>query len=191
MYNGSRQFLFVVPALAVLASLGLWVLMKRIDAMSSAPAIARVALWTVVTAGVVGPLVAQSTLFPYNYTYVNAVTASQPLEGHWPTDYWRFSSRELMERLPAEGTESCGYEQARAGELHPCTDEPMFAPFLELRGSSAKSGALGPGQYWLVRENQGYTELPEGCTLHDEITRSLYRQTVIIGQIAKCDGTVR
>ncbi len=188
MYNGSRQFLFVVPALAVLATLGIWWAMQRASRLEARRALAVGGLWTAVTLGVVAPLVAQSTLFPYNYTYFNAVAASQPLEGHWPTDYWRFSSRDLMQRLPASGAESCGYEQARADELHPCSDEPMFAPYLDLRGSNAQPGTLGPGQYWLVRENQGITDLPEGCTLHDEITRPLFLQTVVIGQIAKCDG---
>jgi hypothetical protein len=64
----------------------------------------------------------------------------------------------------------------------------MFKPYLDERGSDATPGELEPGQYWLVRENQGSTDLPQGCVLHDAITRPLFWQTVTIGQIMRCDA---
>ena len=187
MYNGSRQFLFVVPAAAILATVAIWSVLTWARSSARARLWSGI-VWAIVAIGVLVPLIGQSTLFPYNYVFMNAPTAAQSLEGRWPTDYWRFSSKELMARLPATGPESCGYEQGRSGEQHPCSIEPMFKPFLSLRGSEAKPGELGPGQYWFVRENQGTTDLPAGCTMHDEITRRLFGQQVIIGQIAVCDG---
>jgi hypothetical protein len=184
MYNGSRQFLFVVPAFALLAAMAIWCLAGVVQ--GKRPWL-RVALWVAVALGVAVPTVSQVTLFPYNYTWLNGVTASQPIEGMWPTDYWRQSARELIARTPQSGTESCRYEQGRKGELHSCKLEPMFIPFADERGTLAKPGSLEPGQYWLIWENQGLTDIPEGCTLQDEITKRLFLQSVVIGQIAKCD----
>jgi hypothetical protein len=63
----------------------------------------------------------------------------------------------------------------------------MFIPFADERGTLANAGSLESGQYWLIWENQGLTDIPQGCTLHDEITKRLFFQSVVIGQIAKCD----
>lgn len=186
MYNGSRQFLFVVPAAAILAALGIWLVSRWLQGSPGrSPWVLR-GWWALVVVGVATPVIAQAFLMPYNYVFFNSITALQPIEGHWPTDYWRASSREIMQRLPVDGTESCGYEQGRSGKLHPCAEEPMFAPYLAERGSAAKPGGLGEGEYWLVRENQGDLSLPAGCRLHDEITRSLWGQNIVIASIAAC-----
>lgn len=187
IYNGSRQFLFVVPAAAVLATLGIWCIAQWVARLTERRRPASIALWIAVSAGIFVPLVAQMPLFPYNYAFYNAVTASKPLEGYWPTDYWRFGARELMARLPAEGQETCGYEQSQQGDLPPCSVEPMFSPYLDTRGSEALPGQLGPNEYWFVRENQGLTALPAGCRMHDQVVRRLFLQEVVIGQIAICD----
>lgn len=183
MYNGTRQFLFVVPALTVLATLGLWWVSTRVAGTTRAR-LGLALVWAAITAGVVAPLVAQSTLFPYNYAFLNSVAAIRPVEGHWPTDYWRFGGRELMTLLPP-GAESCGYEQGRQGSPHPCSDEPMFIPYLDVRGTEAV-GQLGPGEYWYVQENQGDLSIPPGCEVHEQIVRRLFWQDVVIGQISVC-----
>jgi hypothetical protein len=190
IYNGSRQFLFVVPAMAVLAALGIWCLAQWVGGLTRHVAVTRGVLWSAVTVGILVPLVAQMPLFPYNYAFYNGVTAAKPIEGYWPTDYWRFSGRELMARLPAEGPEACGYEQSQRGALPPCSIEPMFTPYLDTRGSQAIPGTLSPNEHWFVRENQGLTELPAGCRMHDEILRRLFFYDVIIGQIAICDQAI-
>ena len=183
MYNGSRQFLFVVPALATLAVLGVWWVAQRLGD-GDGRRIGRGVLWVAVSVGVVAPLVAQAALFPYNYVYFNAIASIRPVEGHWPTDYWRFSGRELMTLLPP-GQESCAYEQGRQGSQHPCSGEPMFSPFLDIRGSDAQ-GTLAPDRYWYVQENQGDLSLPPGCEVHEQITRRLFGQEIVIGQVSSC-----
>jgi hypothetical protein len=187
MYNGQRQFLFVVPAAVALAALGVWALHRWLATRWPDRRALMAAFWSIVAVGIVAPLVSQALLFPYNYTYYNALVASQPLEEHWPTDYWRASSRELWERLPAGGPEACAYESYRYDRVKQCVDEGMFQPYLADRGASALPGTLEPGQIWMVRENQGMTELPEGCALHDQITRPLFGQEIVIGQILRCD----
>lgn len=186
-YNGVRQYLFVVPAAAVAAVVGVWMCVTRI------PKVRRSKAWTLgilsaAAIGLIAPTVAQISLYPYAYSYYNAATTIRPIDGNWPTDYWRASSNELMRRLPAQGPESCAYEQGRSGKLMPCSDQPMFKPYLNERGLDAIPGTLEPGSYWLVRENQGATNIPTGCTIHDTITRRLFLQTITIGQILQCNA---
>lgn len=188
MYNGSRQFLMAVPAISILAVLGIWIIFRWLSARNVKTWIFTT-VWAVVSLGIVIPVAAQLSLFPYNYTYYNGVTALAPIDGNWPTDYWRASSNELMRRLPAVGEESCAYEQTRKHEHSACSKEPMFGPYLETRGIEAKPGTLAPGHYWVVRENQGIVQVPQGCVLHDQITRQLFWRTITIGQIMDCDAS--
>lgn len=187
VYNGVRQFLFVVPAIAVAATLGLWLLFTQVQKRQKSNVWSLVIL-TIAAVGLLAPTAAQIFLFPYTYSYYNAVTALRPIDGNWPTDYWRASSNELMRRLPADGPESCAYEQGRNEMLMPCSDQPMFKPYLNERGVDALPGSPEPGQYWLVRENQGSVTIPAGCAIQDEITRQLFWQTITIGQILRCDA---
>ena len=184
MYNGTRQFLFVVPAVAILAVVGLWWLVPWVAAR--APRWVGVTMWMLVAVGIVAPLVIQMRLFPYNYVSYNAVATAQGIEDRWPTDYWRAASNELMRRLPAEGQEYCAYETVRKKEPSECAIEGMFQPYLPERGIDARPGILPEDGWWLVRENQGVTDTPDGCSLHDQITRQLWGRTIIIGQIYAC-----
>lgn len=185
MYNGQRQFLFMAPALAVLATLGLWFGAMWLGTRNPKSWL-RNALWALVAIGMVVPTLAQARLFPYNYVYYNAAVATQPIAGHWPTDYWRASSNELWRRLPANGPEACAYESFRYNEPKRCIDEGMFQPYEAERGRDAVDGALAPGEIWLVRENQGTLTLPDGCRVHDSITRPLFAQNIVIGEILQC-----
>lgn len=184
MYNGTRQFLFVVPALAVLAAVGLWWVLPWL--LGHIPNWGRIATWVLVTVGLIAPVVVQARLFPYNYTFYNAVATAQGIEGRWPTDYWRATSNELMRKLPASGQEYCAYESGRKKQLSECALEGMFQPYLPERGADARPGALPPGGWWLVRENQGVVGVPAGCTLHDSITRLLWGREVVMGEIFRC-----
>lgn len=187
MYNGQRQFLFVVPAIAVLAGLGIWMAWNFVQRKYLHLRFLIPAYWAAVLLGLLMPLISQAYLFPYNYTYYNAAASLRPIDGNWPTDYWRASSRELWEHLPLNGPSACAYESFRYNSLKRCEDEGMFQPYLDRRGLAAKPGALDPGQIWLIRENQGVTNPGPGCEVHDEITRPLFHQTIVIGQILKCD----
>ena len=188
LYNGTRQVLFVVPAAAILATLGIRGVMRRLD-MGKRGWVATAA-WAAVSVGLVIPLVAQARLFPYNYTYFNAAAALAPIDGNWSTDYWRASSNELIRRTPSSGEVSCGTEQLAKGEFYPCLTETMFSPYLAERGSQALPGQAGPGQYWFIRENGGNIDIPPGCTVHDEISRPLFWRDITIGQVLLCDSAV-
>ena len=186
IYNGTRQFMFVVPALAVLATYGVIVVARAVGP-DAKRRVLRSAMWSAVALGVVAPLVAQLFLFPYSYAYYNLPTSIAGVDGRWPTDYWRQSARELTQRLPLEGVESCAYEQYRKDELFSCLQESPFRPYVGERGEQAAVVPDDPTKYWYLRENQGWVDLPAGCEPFDAITRPLYFSTITIAQIARCD----
>lgn len=181
MYDAVRQFLFVVPAVAVLAVLGIRSVVTRLSARR--PAV--IAVWTLVAVGLVLPVVDQARLFPYNYAYFNEVTTLRPVNGNWATDYWRASSQELATLVPPEGVTSCIFIDAKH-PLRDCAKDSSFAPFWSGRGTEAIPGTLADGEYWLVRENGGDLTMPPGCVLHDELTRPLRGQELVIGQVMRC-----
>lgn len=187
MYNAQRQFLFIVPAVVVIATLGvkMGIAFLARHAKTTRP---RVAFWGVISLGLVAPAVAQIFLFPYNYIYFNPTASAFGVNNNWPTDYWRASSNELMRLLPAAGSEYCSYESGRKSEMSPCSIEPMFLPYLDERGEVA-AGEAAPNQgYWLIRENSGDTTTPDGCEILREVTRPLWGERVVISQIFSCRG---
>lgn len=190
LYNATRQLHFVQPALAISATLAVaWIYARLTSRATLQPWASR--LWlALVTAGITVPTLAQIQLFPYGYVYLNGLVAMNPVDGNWPTDYWRASGPELMRNLPSGGRESCGFDQLMKDRLVPCTDQAMFAPYLDQRGIDAETVELKPSEYWFVRENQGFVDLPPGCTEFASVTRNMFWQQITIGQIAVCDDRI-
>ncbi len=180
VYDAARQFLFVVPAAAVLASLGIRAVVARVDGRRLLSGL----VWALVAVGLALPVVDQIRLFPYTYVYFNEVASLKPIDGNWATDYWRSSGRDLV-RLVPPGDTSCVFIDAKHAQ-QPCDLESTFAPFWADQGLDAKPGVLAAGEYWLVRENNGYVTPPPGCSLQDQITRPLRGQTVTISQVFRC-----
>lgn len=185
IYNGTRQFLFVVPALAILATLGAATLARSTVVVHSR--IRRALVWVALGAGMIVPCVAQVQLFPYNYVYFNLPTSVAGIDNRWPTDYWRLSGREIIHNLPSTGVVSCSYEQYRKDSLYNCLVEPPFSTFSAERAIRAGSASITDSEFWYIRENQGDTVLPAGCTSFKTLTRELFFTRITIAQIARCN----
>jgi len=187
IYNGTRQFLFVLPAFALLSTLGVRYL---ISVSIKKPTIV-IGIWVLVALGMVLPTLAQVQLFPYSYAYFNAITlTTSGVDGKWPTDYWRASSNELIRNLPVNGLEGCAYEQGWWLRSAQCQDQPMFRPFASERGTAAGSREPNENSYWVLRENQGQLRLPAGCDLVESGTKSLMWQEITIWQLMECEISV-
>jgi hypothetical protein len=105
MYNGIRHFVFVTPALAVLAGLaGAWALELLRDRGR-----ATVAAGVIVLAGLVAlPVVEMVRLHPYEYTYFNRLVGGvRGAQSRYMLDYWGLSFKQagaaLRETLAARG----------------------------------------------------------------------------------------
>jgi hypothetical protein len=186
IYNGTRQYLFAVPGFVIIAVFGLSTLVGKFLPMVRSKGV-RIALWSTIAVGLVAPTVAQVQLFPYTYTYYNAAAVTfAPIDGNWPTDYWRASSRELIRMIPSEGKEICAYESGLWKRQAECSREQMFLPYLNERGVDAWASSQSTDNQWVVRENQGEVALPPGCLLADEITRRNLWRTSTIAQLLEC-----
>jgi hypothetical protein len=97
VYDGIRHFLFVLPALALLAGLGAaWLL-----SASAWPAV-RVAAGAGIALAVLVPVVALVRLHPYQTTYFNALVGGVAgAAGRYETDYWASSYKEAAEWINA------------------------------------------------------------------------------------------
>ncbi len=102
IYDGIRHFLFVLPALAVLAGAA--------GALSAEGLGKRWARWAAVSLTVVAlilPVVSLVRLHPYQMTYYNALVGG--VRGAWrsyETDYWSSSYKEAMGWINAQAAES-------------------------------------------------------------------------------------
>jgi hypothetical protein len=181
LYDGTRQMLFVQPAAAVAAVAGLWLMARSLGARRRAAN----ALYVAAVVGLVVPTLGQVRLFPYGYTWFNAVTASRPIDGRWMTDYWRVSSPALVAATPEGGPLSC-YLWTATRLVDDCRTQPHLTPYVGRRGTSAHDAELKPGEYYLARVNLSGQTVPEGCTVVHEVTRPLFGQDVLMSAVSRC-----
>ncbi|MFM7145280.1 MAG: pentapeptide repeat-containing protein, partial [Actinomycetales bacterium] len=189
VYDGVRQFLFIVPPLALLATFGVVALLM----LAARPTVARSAwaavAWAMVGVSVLLPVLDQWRLFPYNYTYANE-TAS-PLNDRLPTDYWRTSMRELVPLVPADGATACNFDPLILG-LVPidCANAGQVSPYLDTRGTASIGVSVPPGKYLYLASNRGRSApAPEsGCSVVDQVTRTLHGEEVVMAYVAVCEA---
>jgi hypothetical protein len=100
-YDGMRHFLFIVPAVAIWAALGLTCLWKWLQRP-----IARLALTVVLAGALVTQTATIVRLHPYQMTYFNALAGGLGgAEGRYETDYWLTSYKEAIEWIEAQPRE--------------------------------------------------------------------------------------
>lgn len=190
LYGDLRQILFAAPATAVLVTLGINRAVGAARASRDGRTVPMVA--AIACVALVAPLVEQTTLFPYNYTYYNALAniANVPIMG----DYYRASGREIAPDLPRDGRLVCsaavdddrkamrmahldGWFDCRTSEMSP------IAPYLS-RGDGRDLGALAADQFWDV--NFGSLDAPKNCQKVATVTRRLRWTRLAMSTLWKC-----
>jgi hypothetical protein len=189
VYDGVRQFLFIVPVLAVFAGLGVATLLLLAGRLSRGAGLVQGAVWLLVALGVLLPVIDQVRLFPYGYAYVNEAASREPIDGRLPTDYWRTSMRELIPHVPAAGATSCTFDPLILG-LVPidCAAQGQLSPFWDTRGSEALDVPVPDGRYLYLESNRGRVDPGPGCTVLDRVTRTLHGQEVVMSYVALCEA---
>lgn len=159
LYNGLRQLLFMVPAMALLATLAVAaiagvVVRWRARSVGVAP----VPLLGVVALGLLGPTLDQVRLHPYGYAF--ATLPSYAVAEAADTDYWRTSARELAPSVPA-GWVTCspaldGERRSLRRSLDGDEDcaRDLIGPlsaWADVRGTDPVAAApLGPTEFWAI-----------------------------------------
>lgn len=172
LYNGLRQLLFMVPPLAVLATLGIAVLVAaaRRDGRRAVAG----GVLALVALAILAPTVAQARLYPYNYAF--ASWPSYAVAQAADTDYWRTSARELAPRVPGDGWVTCSPaldEERRSLRRSLDGDEDCaatlvgpLAPYADARGPAV---GIGPTEFWAL--STGPRRLGTNCEEVAAVTR--------------------
>ncbi|WP_134742025.1 hypothetical protein [Nocardioides sp. 503] len=205
LYNGLRQLLFVSPAWAVIATLGLAQVLAWSRSRGRGPA--RVAAAAAVVA-LVAPVVDQVTQFPYQYTYFNV--AVDVTGHHVYSDYWRASVPELMPDLPTDGQIVCGPTRSStagaqvgtpaaagldrssllAGRYSSdssvdCRTDPLGPLSSSWRDQGLPLGDALPHDEFYVVIDRGH-ELPQNCSRLAEVTRDRHGREISMTYVARC-----
>jgi Dolichyl-phosphate-mannose-protein mannosyltransferase len=149
LYNGIRHFIFVLPALAVLAGMAAAWLLERLARRGR---IALVAGTAAVGAMLALPLADMRRLHPYEYTHFNRIAGGVAgAKGRYMVDYWGLALKQAAQELRAVLTErmesapygrdwkiaTCGPHRGAAVELGPefeTTWDPRGADFALMIG---------------------------------------------------------
>jgi hypothetical protein len=188
LYQGARQMLFVVPAIALLAAVGAWLALRRTSA--SAQTRAGSAVLGILIVGLAAPTVSSAALFPYEYTWFNAVTALRSIDGNWTADVEWASSREVLPQIDTLDEGRCVLVQP-----HTSCDRDQVSPYRNDIGSDPLGPPLGPDELWrvayggpAVRHDAPSVENHVGrdCRRVGGVTRHLYWRTVTMTSVERC-----
>lgn len=192
MYDGIRQHLYVIPALAILAGVGaawLWTWSKQRGAGKSPRRLAAIVL----SAALIVPMTEQAMLFPYNYAYVNPIAGIGGIEGRWEADYWQASAPEAISRIPRDVDYRCSFDMIPAGaptdasiDYVPCYEE-NFGPFEHKQGTDARTD-LPPARssVWVIGRHRAANQPPDECEQVDNVTRWLRGERVVMSYVLRC-----
>lgn len=99
LYNGIRQFLFIVPPLAVLGGLAAGWALTRAAAQGR---IALAAVTALLAAGLAVPVAGMARLHPYEYVYFNPLAGGiAGARGRYMLDYWGLAFKQAADALRA------------------------------------------------------------------------------------------
>ena len=179
LYDGLRQVLFIFPAIACLAVIGMYrgiVWLQR----PQQPRLVNI-VWILVVVGLTLPLISQIRLFPYNFAYFNAVASTSDIDRNWDVDGWWLSGRELVAGQQFPARTICVDSQSRP--ITDCSRMGMITPFLSEFGNSDVT--LAEDQYVAL------SRFPEGfgtdqCTPFREVTRGLFFQEIQLSHADVC-----
>jgi hypothetical protein len=185
-----RQLLFALPATAVVAAWGVACLLGSGGGTTRSRASA-----VAVSVGLVVPTVAQASLFPYNYAFVNSLSAV----AHAPTSgaYYGGSANVLMSSVPVHGRLVCAPEFAyrrtssgatvryviRAGRFDGWVDCAVstgtVTPYVDRRAGTMRE--LAPDEFRVIGAHGA-----SNCTQIAGLSRRGLWQSIQLSSVALC-----
>ncbi len=175
-YNAARQALFVLPAMAIVAAVGL----QAIDRMVTGRRV-RIAVASVVAIAALSPVVDTVTLFPYQYVYFNELERTDDLTDRFEFDYWGISARETQQWV--------NRHYPSAVEVYPIGWQ--FPPFgngtVTFAGNWNSAGdreRIFAANYYPSWEVDQYFD----CPIVHRVTRQLWASEIVLGYVRRCTG---
>jgi hypothetical protein len=198
LYDGLRQLLFAIPAMAVLAAYGMaWWLSRPVSHRTGA------VLAVAAAAALALPMIDQITLQPYQTVYVNLATdltdgSSVAADRRTGTDSWRISIPELIDGMDLDRRLLCKTAADKASNVsysfYPLAgggEEYSTRRSLDCREES--TGPLAPERLPLNRIDDDHSydavflkRLPANCAPLNEVTRWRHGFEVVLTALGRC-----
>jgi hypothetical protein len=176
VYDGLRQFLFVFPSVAVLASVFFVWLYRSLPRVSVRFGL--LVLVTVLAARTYGEMIA---LHPYEYIYFNELVGGlKGADGRYETDYWGLSMREGMEWI---NREAGGREATVVSGFGPHSAKAFSAPNIEvLDGQRLEDVKVTGPFFYIAPPRWDLREKFPRC----EIAYEVRRRAVPLTRVKRC-----
>ena len=193
LYHGLRQMLFAIPALALLATIGLAVLLtlagKREDVSPAVTGRLRLAVAVGGCVAMVLPTAVQAAMFPYQYGYINV--AAEQLGVQADEDYFGTSFREYAHQQPQDVKITCpfmryGYVSWRADPDCRTRFAHTFSAYW--RGRAAPDHPKHGEFYTLLR---GSRAIPPNCEPYRQVERWRNLEKTVMSRMVKCHNPSR
>jgi hypothetical protein len=196
LYGGIRHLLFIIPAWAILATLGYWfVLQFAVNVSHSKKCLVFLSNTTCVLALLL-PTLDQSRLFPYNLIYFNEIATLRAIKNRWPSDSWYTSSKELALNLNSKEEVYC-FDYARGmplleknqvlkSSLVKNCNLAYLKPYLKPNSMREETVQPSSESILLVAPEAIGGRISAFCQLHSQVTRPLRSQTLVISDAHLC-----
>jgi hypothetical protein len=177
-WDGQRHHLYALPALALIAGVGAFVLFRFADEIhrSYLSTLVRIAGALFAVFIMLEHWVYNVGLFPYNYVYVNPLaTWGKEPDDTWETDYWGLSVREALSEIP-EGI-----------PIEVWGVSASYEPFAHIRQRGADRQVEPPQFYWLKTQRNDFgVPQPGDCTIASRIQRTVLFKEFTMARIYRC-----
>jgi hypothetical protein len=182
IYSGMRQHIYVLPAIVILAGIGAERLWRRAGAKKPAGRRQGIAA-ALLVAALVAPMIEQTLLFPYNYTYVNPVAGLGGVSDRWEADYWFASAPEAISHVPRGAEMRCFLVVPTV----PC-EARAIEPFEDQQGTAVSGKWSGDtSATWVIARRHAANLPPEYCEQAGDVTRWLRGERVVMAYVLRCD----
>ncbi|MEM9484918.1 MAG: hypothetical protein AAGA83_14665 [Cyanobacteria bacterium P01_F01_bin.116] len=186
LYDGIRQFLFVMPAAAVIATLGIvWLYQTWLSNQWLNKILSRktVSLSFLILSIVIASPTAIDVfhLHPYEYVYFNRFFGGLPsAQGQYDTDYWGLSMRAGMEWInEVSGRTANVVSSSQLISSAPFADDTM--PVISYK--EFEQNGMETPFYYIARPRWSYHEQFPDC----DVVYSVVRQTVPLTIVKRCN----
>ena len=185
LYHGLRQMLFAIPALAVLATVGLAALLTKSRGR------VRIAIAAGACIAMILPTAAQAAMFPYQYGYINV--AAEQVGVKVDEDYFGTSFREYADDDPQDVKIVCPF--MRMGYIIWRDAEPdcrtRFAHTFSAywRGRPAPDRPDKPGEFYAIL--RGSRPTPPNCDVYRQVERWRNLEKTVMSRMFVCHHPTR
>jgi hypothetical protein len=156
MYDGMRHFLFILPAIFIIAGFAF----ESLNELIKKKWISTLSLVIVVLPGIIGII----SLHPYEYTYYNSfIGGTDGAFRHYETDYWLTCYKEAVEKFNKLETQPVNLYVHREADVA----QPYAAQNIKVLDERGAENQIQSGDFLLIntRSNEDRKSFHEAPTI--------------------------